>query len=251
LATCRNQRLPTNSSDESEITGSPELRVDADDASVVITGGTGSEIAARLTTKGWDIGPSGVQVTDRQSANRVEITIRMPHDWGFLGSRSARLELTVPQSLRADIRTGDGRIEARSIAGELRFVTGDGSVEADGVGGALDARTGDGSVRARGRFERLDVNTGDGSVTVAAAGGSKMAAPWRVHTGDGSVTVRLPAEFAADIDARTGDGSLNVKLPLTTSGIRTGQNAIRGRLNGGGPTLRVETGDGSIHIEPL
>ena len=165
-----------------EVTENPDVRIDGGDASVVLRPGANNAVEARLVTKGWRIGPGDVRVIDHQTGNKVEIEVRFPHgEWGF-GQRSARLELTVPRELRADIHTGDGSVRAQGLAGELRLITGDGAVEADGVDGTLEARTGDGSIRARGRLERLDVNTGDGSVTVTAAAGSKMAGPWRIHT---------------------------------------------------------------------
>ncbi len=234
-----------------QVKARPELRIDASDAAVVVRPGSANVIDARLTTKGWKIGPGDVRVTDRQSGDRVEIEIRMPREMFNLGSHSARLELTVPRELRADVHTGDGSINAQGLAGEVRLVAGDGQIEADSVDGSVEARTGDGSIRARGRFESLDVNTGDGSVRIEVAQGSKLAGPWRVHTGDGSVNIRLPRDLAANLDAHTGDGNLTVNVPVTTTGVHGGENTVRGRLNGGGPTLRVETGDGSIHIDPL
>lgn len=232
-------------------TGQPELRVDAEDAAVVLRPGADNAIEARLTTHGWKIGPGDVRVTPRQTGNRVEIDIRMPHgDWSFFSSRSARLELTVPRQLRADIHTGDGSITAQGLSGELRLVTGDGSIEAEDVAGALEGHTGDGSIRVRGRLERLDLHTGDGSVTVAVAAGSKLAGPWRVRTGDGSVSVRLPGDLAADLDVHTGDGGVTVNLPLLTNTIHA-EKDVRGKLNGGGPVLRIETGDGSIRVDRL
>ncbi len=234
-----------------EVTGRPELRVDAQDAHVVLRPGAKNVIVARLTTHGWNIGPGGIRVHERQVENRVEIEIREPHlHWNFFSNRWSRLEIEVPRELRADVHTGDGRVEANGLAGELRLSTGDGSVEAFSVEGALDARTGDGSIRVQGRFERLDLNTGDGSVNAAVISGSKMVGPWRIHTGDGGVHLRLASDVAANLEAHTGDGGLHVDLPGFTTSGRHG-NTISGRLNGGGSTLRVETGDGSIQVTGL
>jgi hypothetical protein len=233
-----------------DLSGRPEVRVDADDASVTLRPGPGNSLEARLTTEGWSIGPEGIRVDARQNGNRIEIILKEPHrDWGFLSHRWAKLELTVPRDLRADIHTGDGSIHANTLAGQFKFVTGDGSVEAEGVDGDLRAQTGDGSIRVRGRFDQLEVQTGDGSVNVTIASGSKMAGPWRIHTGDGSVRVQVPADLAANVDAHTGDGGLHISVPLDNS--TRGENWVRGRLNTGGATLRVETGDGSIHLDRL
>jgi hypothetical protein len=77
-----------------------------------------------------------------------------------------------------------------------------------------------------------------------------MSRAWSVHTGDGHVTLRLPENFAADLDAHTGDGKVTVDFPVTISGS-VGGSELRGKLNGGGETLTVRTGDGAIHLERL
>ncbi|MBV9038271.1 MAG: hypothetical protein JO182_27525 [Acidobacteriaceae bacterium] len=46
---------------------------------------------------------------------------------------------------------------------------------------------------------------------------------------------------------RTGDGHLRVDLPLSVEVMKS-DHELRGKLNGGGPTLVVHTGDGSISI---
>ena len=70
---------------------------------------------------------------------------------------------------------------------------------------------------------------------------------WRLETGDGSVSLTVPGELAADVDLHTSDGHIDLDMPITTEGqIR--QNEVRGKLNGGGSSLTIRTGDGSIHL---
>jgi hypothetical protein len=232
------------------VSGKPEVRIDAGAAAVIVRAGAASVIEALVTTHGWRIGADGVQITERQTGNRVEIGIRTPDRHWDIGPRSVRLELTVPPELSLDVRTEDGGVSVRGLKGDFRLVTGDGGIEAEALDGTLGAHTGDGGIRVRGRFDALDLRTGDGAVTAAIERGSKMTAPWSVHTGDGSVTLRVFEGFAADIDAQTGDGSISVNLPVATTGDQSGKG-LRGKLNGGGATLRVETGDGAIHIDRL
>ena len=77
-----------------------------------------------------------------------------------------------------------------------------------------------------------------------------MTSAWRIRTGDGSVTLRLPENFTADLDAHTGDGKITVDFPVTASGS-LGRSELRGKLNGGGQTLVVRTGDGPIRLHRL
>ena len=72
----------------------------------------------------------------------------------------------------------------------------------------------------------------------------------RLRSGDGGITLRLPDDLSADLDAHTGDGSIDLDLQVTVSGAIT-SSTVRGKLGAGGPPLKVQTGDGSIHLRRL
>lgn len=226
----------------------PELHVYAGDASVTVEGTSAAGIDATLSTRGWSIGGSGVQVSEHLDGNRVDINIKVPPVHISFGNRSIHLEVRVPRELTADIHTGDGAIELRALRGSIRADTGDGHVEGEDLDGSLDVHTGDGGVRLAGRFDTVQLRTQDGSVELNALHGSTMRSDWRLQTGDGSVRLRLPSDLAADLELHTGDGHIHLDLPVTVSGLQS-QHDIRGTLNGGGPALRVRTGDGSITLD--
>ena len=226
-----------------------DLRIDVSGA-VTVRSWDRKEISARVVTQGWKIAPGEVRITDHQAANRVELEVRVPSMSMAFGRRSVRVELQVPRALRAEIHTGDGRILAQGLEGEIHLSTSDGSIEAESVDGILEAKTGDGHIRASGRWDRIDLRTDDGSIEAEARAGSKMTSGWQVHTEDGHVTLRLPETFAAELDAHTGGGKVTVDFPVTNSGSSEG-SAVRGRLNGGGATLMVRTGDGPIRVTRL
>jgi len=233
------------------VSGKPELRVDANDGSVTIRTLDRKEIEARVTTVGWRISSSEVQIIDHQMGDLVKLEVRTPRRAFILfGVRSIRVEIQVPRELRSDIHTGDGSITVDSLRGETHLSTGDGRIEADSLDGKLDASTGDGKIRVRGRFDQLNLHTGDGSIEAEIASGSKMTSEWSVRTGDGHVTLRLPTNFSAELEVHTGDGHIDSDLPVTVSGIHR-DHELRGRLNAGGPLFTVRTNDGSIRLERL
>lgn len=232
-----------------KISGKAELRVEVDDGRVTLTGSDSKQIEARVIVTGWKMGPDGVQVYDRQNGDRVELDVRVArmNHWFNVGERSVRVEIRVPNGLLANVHTRDGSIHAEGVRGDLKLRTGDGRIEALSFDGTLNADTGDGSIRIRGRLDALALRTGDGSIEADVATGSKITSGWDVGTGDGHVTLRLPAGFSAELDAHTNDGKIEAEFPVTTSRA-SGGNDIRGKLNGGGPTLKVRTGDGAIRI---
>jgi hypothetical protein len=252
--------------------GRPTLVLRADDASVHVTTWERRAVGIRVSTNGWSMGRQPVTVDASQTGDRVICEVREPHPWasfsiGF-SMRSTRVEVSVPREADLDISTGDGAITIAPVAGDIRahtgdgaidveglrgrveLTTGDGRVHAAGLDGELIARSGDGGMRVEGRFDRLEVGTADGRVTATALEGSRLAGEWDLHSGDGSLTLRVPTTLRADLDLRTGDGGLSVGLPVETSG-RMQRHALFGRLNGGGPVLRMRSGDGSIRLERL
>jgi len=230
------------------ITGKPTVRVETNDASVHITGTDTREVQVRVAATGYRIGDE-VRVSERQTGNRVEVEVRVPHQVviGF-SNRSVEIDVTLPHESDLDIHTGDGRIEVLDVKGDARLATNDGRIRVYRADGTLNASSGDGSIEADGRFDALDLHTNDGHVKLSAHPGSKIgSAGWSVRTKDGRVDVLVPEKFAAELDAETHDGHVTVDIPVETTG-QLSRSRMRGKLNGGGPTLRIRSGDGSIHL---
>ncbi len=254
-----------------QLNGRANLRVTTGDGDVVVTGADQPRIDARVTANGWKIGPNDVQIIESQSGNSVSIEVKVPH-WGFSmfggNHKSLRVEVSVPRELDLDVRTSDGNITALAVSGKIQFDTGDGNVTASNIqgdirihtgdghieghnfDGSLDANTGDGNLRIDGRFDALALKTGDGNIEAQAGSGSKVANGWNLHSGDGHITLRLPGDLNAMLDAHTGDGSITLDIPIQVSGSLS-HSSVRGKLNAGGPTVAISSGDGSIHIEKL
>jgi len=234
------------------VAAAPVLDVRSSDANVDIKAGSGNMISARVTTRGWEIKPGEIEVIERQQGDRVDIEVRHPRrsfNWESLGGdRWVRIEVTVPAQTRLHVNTGDGNVTLSGVRSELRIETGDGNITGDNLDGRLEARTGDGNIRVSGRFDAATLNTGDGNVELTAATGSTSGGIWRVHTGDGNVKLRVPSTLRADIDAVCGDGHISSDLPITLASGKIGTHQLRGKLNGGGPTVTVRTGDGNISL---
>ena len=268
------------------VTGRPNVRVETNDGSVRVTSGDAKQVEFRVEYQGYELSKN-LRVDARQDGDKVELIARVTGHWGInLGwghNRRLHIEVHMPQQGNLQVETGDGSVETAGLSGTLNVHTGDGSVKANSLEGTIDLhtsdgsitvdtlkgdirlRTGDGSIEAReldgkveadsgdghvrlvGRFEALKVKTGDGSVDTRVLSGSKMSADWSLRTGDGSVDVSLPADFQANIDATTGDGHISLGIPVTVEGTFS-KSEVRGKMNGGGQTLTIHTGDGSIRL---
>lgn len=252
------------------INGRADLHVQTDDGAVSITSADQNEIYVHVSTTRYTIGSGGVSIDQTQNGNSVEIRVRTPRmHWGFFGtSGSVHVDVRVPRNLNLDVNTGDGNVSAQPVSGNIRIVTGDGNIDANGLhgtvylhsgdgriessgmDGSLQVDTGDGHITIDGRFDSLQAKTGDGSIDASAAMGSKIGEGWSLHSGDGRITLRVPSNLNAELDAHTGDGSISWDVPLTFTGT-VNRSYVRGKMNQGGPVLKLSSGDGSIHIEKI
>jgi hypothetical protein len=235
-----------------QVGNNPSLHVDTNDASIEITRGVSNTINAHIVAEGVSIGNTGVRVTERQDADKVDLQVHVPNEWGFHLNmhRGVRVEIQVPPQSTLDLHSGDGHIAVTGVAGQARLDTGDGHIDVKDFNGGLRAHTGDGHMTIDGVFSDLDLRTGDGHVDLTVRPGSKLTNGWLIHTSDGRVEAKFPQDLAAEIYAHTGDGHIQLDLPVTVNGSIE-NSRIRGKLNGGGPLLEVTTGDGSIHIAKL
>jgi DUF4097 and DUF4098 domain-containing protein YvlB len=225
-------------------------------------------IGLRVVTTGWRLAARGVTVDAHQSGDRVDLDVRAP-SWNISFSINAmvRIEVMLPARATLDVRTGDGSVTVGPLAGTVRIHTGDGGIRvsglkgdiavetgdgrvtATGIDGRFTAHSGDGGIHASGRFDQLDLTSGDGSIEARAEAGSTMATEWRVRTGDGRIHLNVPRDLKADLDAHTGDGGITLDLPIQVTG-RMSRRDVVGQMNGGGPSITVRSGDGSIVIGP-
>jgi DUF4097 and DUF4098 domain-containing protein YvlB len=162
------------------------------------------------------------------------------------GSGDLRLRDIV--SSRVSLHDGSGDIVAQEISGPLTAEAGSGDVRVEEKGeGDVRIRTGSGEIDVRGVRGALRVESGSGDTDISGAN----TGPWDVRTGSGNVDLTLPAEAAFDLDATTGSGSVMTdrSISMTVQGdLRKSQHTIRGKVAGGGPLLRVQTGSGDIRI---
>jgi DUF4097 and DUF4098 domain-containing protein YvlB len=186
------------------------------------------------------------------------------------GGGSIRIE---SGSQEANVETGGGSVEVRQCAGKVRVSTGGGSVDLSDVGGAAEIETGGGSIRLTSAKGHVHAETGGGGIELYGVPSA------RAETGAGGITVKLinTGGERRDSDLETGAGDITVyiasdvainvrasvdmgnghritsdfpEIHVSSEGDQWGPKTLtaEGKLNGGGPTMKVHTSTGDICI---
>jgi hypothetical protein len=173
----------------------------------------------------------------------IDYEVQVPPD-AFLNAETGSGNLTDDGvGTNAKLNTGSGSIHATGLQGGFTLETGSGSIYAEQSGtGDVKAETGSGSIELRNLHGGLHAETGSGDIK---AGGTPSES-WRLETGSGSVEI-WTGTAAFTLDAETGSGGIHCDREIATQGTME-HNHMTGKAGGGGPTVRIETGSGSIHI---
>lgn len=174
----------------------------------------------------------------------------------------------------AVIETGGSSITVRHCNGKVKATTGGGSVDVSDVGGPAEIETGGGSIRLTSAKGHVHAETGGGGVELygvpsawaeTAAGGITVKLvntgaerhDSDLETGAGDITVYIASDVAINVRASVDMGNghqITSDFPdihVSSEGGQWGPKTLtaEGRLNGGGPMLKVHTSTGDICIK--
>lgn len=214
----------------------------------------------------------------------VQWNIRVPDRYNVTAKTSGgSIELDDLQGT-VDVKTSGGSIATGRLGGPATLRTSGGSISVGGATGQIDARTSGGSIRIGDTSGPVDARTSGGSITLARVSGTVVAktsggnitiddatgsvdastsggsiraqlsgpvtAASKLSTSGGSVTVSLGSRVAVDLDARASGGGIDANVPVTIQG-RQDDDELKGKINGGGPTLTLRTSGGGIRVKSL
>jgi len=179
-----------------------------------------------------------VHITGNERRLRIETDYdeakRNKRGWSPFGNNSYSLPyvhytIRMPRTAELTIDDYKSEIDIRTLEADLELETYKGSVEVRGLIGSLNLETYKGDV-----YVQFDEMTDDSSF----------------ETYKGDIDIDLPEDSGFDLDAELGKrGDLNTDFRLRDFRSRRGDdNDYRGRINGGGPELRLETYRGEYRI---
>src|ERR1700691_4505959 len=235
------------------VTGQPTLTLETSDAGVEFHPcGECHEIRIHVEVVGRKL--SDYRLEEGQSGDEVHFLFKeLPHLGVHVVWHREQTRVTVesPAQLTLEAKTSDGNVSLSGLQGDLSLTTGDGNVTLDHVSGnlriksgdgqvkitnaagAIEARTSDGNLSVDGLFRAVALHTSDGSLDVSLREGTQLGEASPIQSSDGSVTIRVPRNFAADLNVHASDGHVDCALPLTMDHYQSGENQgheLRGKL---------------------
>jgi hypothetical protein len=245
------------------VSGRVELSVSTGSGNIHLTLGSGNQVHIFGRVKsGW--GGSEERVREiaanppiEQTGNIVRIGARHEN----LHNISIDYEIQAPANAYLDAASGSGNVEDDGIGENAKLSTGSGNIHATGLHGGFSVGTGSGNIYAEQTGEGdVKAETGSGNIELrnlhgglrASTGsgnikaGGTPSANWHIATGSGNVEF-WAGSAALTLDASTGSGSIHTDREMQTQGS-TDKHHLTGKLNGGGPTVRIETGSGDIRV---
>ncbi len=201
------------------------------------------------------------EIADHPPVQQTGNIVRVGTEHQNLHNISIDYEIEAPANAFLTAQSGSGNVDDDGVGADARLSTGSGGVHATGLEGgpSLDtgsgniyaeltgdgdarAHTGSGSIELHGVHGALRAETGSGNIKVDG----RPMGPWKVTTGSGSVEL-WTADSAFTLDAQTGSGGIHSDREMLTQGT-TERHHVTGKIGGGGPLVKVDTGSGSITI---
>lgn len=245
------------------VNGRVELNVSTGSGNVHLTRGTSNEVKIHGRVKSnW--GSSEARVREIAANPPIEQTgniIRIGGHEMNLHNISIDYDIEAPADAYLEAGSGSGDVTDDGVGQDAKLHTGSGNIHATGLKGAFTVNTGSGNIYAEqsgsgdvragtgsGNIELRDLhggvraNTGSGDIKI---GGDPLG-EWKLETGSGNIEF-WPGSSGFTLDASTGSGRVQTDHEMTVQGSFD-RHHITGKVNGGGPTVRIQTGSGDVHI---
>jgi hypothetical protein len=186
----------------------------------------------KLRAKVVTMAPTAAEAGDLAGQVQVETTGTI-HASGPKGTRRSHwwvsYKLWVPRKASLGLRSVNGGISVRGVAGAVEFETTNGGISLDAVAGHVQGRT------------------TNGGLDIRLAGGGWTGEGLDVATTNGGITLALPVDYNARVETGTTNGGLHVDFPVTLQG-RINRKHLTFDVGKGGPPVRAMTTNGGVKV---
>jgi hypothetical protein len=202
-----------------------------------------ASFSADLQTAGGDVSANGLTGTVKVGTSGGDLNFERIH--GPIDAETSGGDITVTACEGTlDVETSGGRIEATGGSGSLRAQTSGGAVTVANFAGDTKVESSGGRLRLANISGKLSGETSGGAIDAILS--SPVAGDVRLETSAGTIRVLAPTNAALTLDAETSAG--DVTSDFRTAHTQASRDSLKGTINGGGRTLVLRTGAGSIGI---
>jgi DUF4097 and DUF4098 domain-containing protein YvlB len=246
------------------VSGRVELTVSTGSGHIHLSSGSGSQVHISGRVKSNWNGDNEQRVKEIAANPPIEQTgniVRIGGHHENYHNISIDYDIEAPADAFLEASSGSGDVNDSGVGQNAKLSTGSGSIRATGLKGGFSVntgsgdiyaeQTGDGDVKAQtgsGRIELKDIHgslragTGSGDIKITGL----PTGDWKLETGSGSIEF-TPGNTGFTLDASTGSGTVHSDHEMTVQGSFD-KHHIVGKINGGGPTVRIQTGSGDVRI---
>ena len=211
--------------------------------------------------------PNGSQLTVKASAGDIliqgdasdkvlvdqsgdAVRVRPTENGLDVKAKSGSLRVRVPRGLDLNVKAASGDVQVRDTQGALRCKVLSGDVDCSGITGqaAILALSGDVRITCD-NVDKLDVDAYSGDVRAETAVSPEGEITLKSKSGD--IRLLVPPTQGLDIEAHLLSGDLDCALPHSITSQSTGfrvDEHYKVRVNGGGPTVTIDSLSGDIRI---
>src|SRR5258705_2198274 len=207
---------------------------------IEVVGGTSDQLEVHAEKSWRHSSPSSVHLTKVISARGVTICAMWAAreqrcddggDYRMNGVRkndvAVRFTVVLPRGVPLDVSTVNGGLHIDGVTAPVAATTVNGRIAVSTSKGPIQATTVNGGIEAN----MQELTGGDVNLT----------------TVNGSVNAGLPPSINANIDAETVNGRVNTDFSVKVTG-KISTRHLRGTIGSGGPTLKLNTVNGSISL---
>lgn len=257
-----------------ETSDSPEVRVQVRQDIRATTEKEADEILAKLSLK--------LEQAGNEVLAEAKYEKRGSGAWfGSWPPVNVSFVVTVPRNFSLNLGTSGGDIAVGDLQGNVQARTSGGDLQFARIDGEIDAATSGGDIVLKEGTARTKLHTSGGDIVVDRAGGptevstfggdlelKSVAQLLKASTSGGDVHAVLTAPLKQDAVLSTSGGDMRVEiakgvgfqLDASTSGGEveaagltlekggSGKSRLAGRVNGGGPNLKLRASGGDIVI---
>jgi len=235
-----------------------ELRVDNDRGSSIIDAWDKDEVSIEAV-KHFEGGDQ--QMRDRwlretevrieNTASYVSVKVVRPNNFcmGWCNYRAwVDVSVKTPRKVSLHVSSDRTTTKITGVQGPMQISGDRSNIDIRNTVGSVHIRSDRGPVSLHDVDVRdsIDISTDRASVDLYA---SHFSAGGKLETDRAPITLRLPSNTALNVevhnDRRT---SFHSDFPMTTNGSY-GSGTMHGTINGGGPTLRMQTDRGTISLQ--